>query len=117
MSSADPTPSSDAPPPAPTRKPPWKERLKQLIEEYGPIALVVYLGTSLLSWGVAVLLFSLGLQKVVGLSGAAETVGLVGFGYALSKLTQPFRIAATFALTPIVARLWDRLRRRTRSKA
>jgi len=83
-------------------KPSLKSKIKGLIEEYGPIALVVYLTI----FGLTVLIF------FVTISAGWETESGEGFTaklfavWAATKLTQPIRIAATFAITPIVSKWW-----------
>jgi hypothetical protein len=80
--------------------------LKKIMTEYGPIAPVVYLGIffSVLFtlWGG----ISLGWQP----TGVGANVGAFTAAYLVTKVTQPFRIAATIALTPLVARGIVRLR-------
>ena len=45
-------------------------------------------------------------------SSAAGTAGTLAAAYVATKLTQPLRIAATLALTPLAARLYHRAARR-----
>jgi hypothetical protein len=44
-------------------------------------------------------------------------VGSFTAAYIATKLTQPLRIAATLALTPLVARAYERLRPSARTRA
>lgn len=92
-----------------------KERLKALIAEYGRTALGTYFGLFFLvllgfaaafSWGFGGADW-LGAESVAG-------AGVLGAAYVATKATQPLRIFATIALTPLVARLVERLRPQTR---
>lgn len=82
------------------------ERVKALMAEYGPLALVVYLGTFV----VAMAGFSTALVLGAQVDSAAGTAGTLGAAWLATKATQPVRIAATLGLTPLVAKLWRRLR-------
>jgi len=53
------------------------------------------------------LAIALGMQVESAQGGA----GVLGAAYVATKLTQPLRIAATMALTPLVARLVERFRK------
>lgn len=74
---------------------------KEVLAEYGPIALGVYFAIFFLVLGGAWAAIAFGWQP----RGAAAGVGTFAAAYIFTKLTQPVRIAATLALTPIVARL------------
>jgi hypothetical protein len=79
--------------------------LKQVFTEYGTVALVLYLM-------IFVLVFAgvwLALKAGWAPSGAAGSAGTVAAAYIITKLTQPLRIAATVVLTPIVARVYERI--------
>src|SRR5690554_6744948 len=82
------------------------ERLKQLLAEYGRVALGTYLAIFVLALGG----FALALSQGLELAGAGNA-GVFAGAYVATKLIQPARIAATLALTPIVAAV---LRRTTR---
>lgn len=90
-----------------------RKPLKQLLTEYGRVALGVY---------VVIFLFVLvGSWTAVHLgwrsgSGTGD-VGAVAAAYLFTKLTQPLRIAATLVLTPMVAGVQDRLAGRRRTSA
>jgi hypothetical protein len=47
-------------------------------------------------------------------STAAGSVGTFAAAYILTKITQPIRIVATLALTPIIAKLYERVTGKTR---
>jgi hypothetical protein len=82
----------------------WRERL----QEYGAVGVITYLVMSVLVYtGFVVAIFAgVEVEGIVGESTVwfAAWVGL--------KLTQPFRVAAVLALTPIIAAGWHRLRGR-----
>jgi len=79
--------------------------------EYGVIALVLYL--------VIFALVLLGVYSAIraGWSpkGFAGETGTWVVAYLITKATTPFRLAATIALAPLVAKGWDKLRGRSRS--
>jgi len=78
--------------------------------EYGVIALILYL--------VIFALVLVGVYSAIraGWSpkGFAGETGTWVVAYLITKATTPFRLAATIALAPLVAKGWDRLRGRTR---
>jgi hypothetical protein len=82
---------------------------KQLLAEYGTVALVVYLAIFF------IVLF--GMWTAIGLGwrtdSAGGTVGTLAAAYLATKVTQPLRIAATVALTPLVAAAYERVTGRT----
>lgn len=90
--------------PEPLRKPPLGQRLKDLLAQYGPVALYTYLAIF-----VVVLVGSgLAIKLGAGVDGAVGWAGTLGGAYAATKLTQPIRIFATLVLTPVVARVLRR---------
>lgn len=85
-----------------------RKNMKQILAEYGRVAIAVYLVIF-----VAVLAGSYAAIRMGWKSeGAAGTAGTLGAAYLATKLTQPVRIAATLALTPLVARLHERITRK-----
>lgn len=78
-----------------------KAKLDALLAEYGKIVLLVYLSTSVVTFGGAMIAIKSGFQ----VEGAAEGAGLVAASWVFLKLTQPIRIAVTIVLTPIVAKI------------
>ncbi|MBN1605565.1 MAG: hypothetical protein JW940_02975 [Polyangiaceae bacterium] len=86
-----------------TRRP-LKERLQTLIVQYGQLALVVYLAI----FALVLLGFVLAIRMGIKVQGAGATAGTWAAAYVATKLTQPLRIMATLALTPLVMRLWPR---------
>jgi len=89
---------------APTQEPCYSqgvERIKALLAEYGRVALATYFGIFALVFAGFGLAIALGMN-VASVEGQA---GVLGAAYVATKLTQPLRIAATMALTPLVARV------------
>jgi hypothetical protein len=83
------------------------EKLKALVAEYGRPAIVVFVTLYVLTLGAILALIAGGFRPESMTGGAGVFVA----SYALFKLTMPVRIAATLLLTPLVARLWKRVRR------
>ena len=99
--------STDTPTPAPTRtatKPPLKERMKALMEDYGPVAFAVYFAI----FGLCIAGFMVAFRMGFKTEGTAGTAGTLGAAYLATKALQPVRILATLALTPPVGRFWLR---------
>ena len=89
-----------------------RRTLKQIAAEYGTVAVVVYLTIFTVVLLGAWAAISLGWKpKSVG-----GGVGSFTAAYIATKIVQPFRIAATLALTPIVAKVYERLRPSARTK-
>lgn len=90
-----------------------RKTLKHILTEYGATAVVVYLtiffAVLLAAWGA----IHLGWQ----LDGMTQNVGAFTAAYLATKVTQPLRIAATLALTPLVVRVMDRFRPRAEGVA
>jgi hypothetical protein len=89
-----------------------RQKLKDLLAEYGKTALVTYVAVLLIVFAG----FALAIAWGVHVESAAGGTGLLGAAYVATKLTQPLRIAATLALTPIVARVVRRFRGRNASE-
>jgi hypothetical protein len=85
---------------------PLKERLTNLLAEYGKVALYLYFAIFLLVFTG----FAVAIAAGVDVESTSGGAGLVGAAWLGTKLTQPLRILATLALTPVVARLlkWKR---------
>jgi len=82
-----------------------RKTLKNLLVEYGAIAVVVYLAIFFL------VLFGLWAAIKAGWepSGAMANVGAFTAAYVVTKVTQPLRIIVTLAITPLIARLLERV--------
>lgn len=85
-----------------------RKTLKAVLAEYGTTALVLYLVIFAVVLGVSYLAISAGWAP----KSAVGRTGTFAAAYIVTKLTQVFRIAATVALTPVVARLYERMRGR-----
>jgi hypothetical protein len=80
------------------------EKFKQLMEEYGSIAIGVYLTIFVLVIGG----FFVSFQWLSGTESAAGTGATLGAAWLATKGTQPLRIGATLALTPLVGGIFKR---------
>ena len=85
-----------------------RAKLERLLAEYGPVALAVYFTIFLLVLAGAWTAIHLGWRP----ESASGSVGALTAAYLATKVTQPLRIAATLALTPLVAHLHRRFTRR-----
>ena len=86
-----------------------RKTVQHLLTEYGAVAVVVYFAIFF-----AVLFgFWAAIRFGWRPSSAAGSVGAWTAAYVATKLTQPLRIAATLALTPLVAKGYERVARRT----
>ncbi|HEY9225928.1 MAG TPA: DUF1279 domain-containing protein [Gemmatimonadaceae bacterium] len=82
-----------------------RKTLKHVLTEYGTVALVLYL--------VIFTLVLLGSWIAIRAGWSPTSVGgkagTFAAAYIITKITQPLRIGATVVLTPIMARLWERM--------
>jgi hypothetical protein len=92
------------------KKPSVQERLKHLLEEYGPVAFGVWAVIALLVFGGAALALHLGMD----IQSTRGSVGTFAGAYIVYQVTKPLRLAGVVVLTPLVARL---LRRTPRGDA
>lgn len=83
-----------------------KEKLKTLLEQYGTVALVIWFTIFGLSIATFSTLLSLGFE----VEGAAGATGTLAGAYLATQVIKPIRIAATLALTPLVATWVARVR-------
>jgi hypothetical protein len=83
-----------------------KKTAQKLLAEYGTVAVVVYFTIffAVLFGFWAAIRFGWRPSSAMGSAGAWTAA------YIATKLTQPIRIAATVALTPLVAKGYERLR-------
>ena len=86
-----------------------RKTLKEVLTEYGAFALALYLVIFATVLGATYFAIRSGWAP----KSAAGKTGTFAAAYIVTKLTQPFRIAATVALTPLVARLYERMRAST----
>lgn len=89
-----------------------RKRLKQLLAEYGIVAVVLYFLIFFLVLGGVWIGIRAG-WKPRSVSGGLGTFAAV---YIITKLTQPLRIAATLVLTPFVARLYEKITGRSATR-
>ncbi|MEZ4315904.1 MAG: DUF1279 domain-containing protein [Myxococcota bacterium] len=80
-------------------------RYKDLLAEYGAVALGVWLTIFV----ITLLGFWAAINAGFEFEGTAGTVGKFGAAYGATQLTKPLRIGLTVVLTPIVARLKHRM--------
>jgi hypothetical protein len=73
--------------------------------EYGVVAVVLYFAIFFLVFGGVWVALRAGWNP----SSAASNAGTVAAAYVITKLTLPIRIAATVALTPLIARFYERI--------
>lgn len=91
----------------PVVRPPLKDRLKALLEEYGTVAIGTYFGIFFLVLGA----FAIAIQLGVKVESTAGTAGTLAAAWVATKLTQPLRIVGTLVLTPILGKLVQRIRK------
>ena len=94
-----------------------RKTFKELLAEYGTVAVVVYFTIFFGVWVGAWAAIQRGvdlraLAGRVGLSpnGTLANLGAWSAAYIFTKLLQPVRIGVTVLLTPLVVRLYERLR-------
>lgn len=105
--------ASDPPTGEPPGKPSLRQRLSELFAEYGRIAITTFI----VLWLVTLAAFSTAFA--VGLAPTTSTgvFGTIGAGWLATKATMPLRILATLAITPGIAYLVTRRRRRAEANA
>jgi hypothetical protein len=81
-----------------------RKSLQQILAEYGPVAVVVYFALFFLVLIGTWVGIHLGWQP----GSAAGNVGVFTGAYLFTKVTQPFRIAATLGMTPFAAKAYAR---------
>jgi hypothetical protein len=81
-----------------------RKTLKNVAVEYGSIAVVVYLAIFVL----VLVGFWAAIRFGLSASSTAANVGAWTAAYIATKVTQPLRIVATVAVTPLVARFFSR---------
>src|SRR5215813_4854329 len=89
----------DDAPAATAAKPPLKQRLSALFEDYGWIAIITYITISILT----IIGFSVAIWTGVKPSTETGVLGVIFAGWVLAKATLPIRILITLGLTPVVA--------------
>ena len=94
-----------------------RKTFKELLAEYGTVAVVVYFTIFFSVWVGAWAAIQRGvdlraLAGRVGLSpnGTVASLGAWSAAYIFTKLLQPVRIGVTVLLTPLVVRVYERVR-------
>ena len=91
-------------------------KFEALVREYGMIAVVTFFSLTVIEIAVIMAMLSAGvdIQPLVvwiqdwfgwDASGLMETAGYFGIAYAITRVLKPLQFAATFVLTPLVARV------------
>lgn len=80
--------------------------MKGIFAEYGTLAIVLYL----IIFAITLAGFAVAISFGVETDSAAGSAGTLAAAWLATKLTQPLRILATLALTPLVAAGLKRLR-------
>lgn len=84
-----------------------KKSLKEVLSEYGAIAVVVYL----VLFAVVLIGSFFAIRFGWTAKSAAGTAGIWTAAYIVTKITQPFRIAATVLFSALIGRMWERRRK------
>ncbi len=88
-----------------------RDKLKLLLQEYGRMAIWVYL----VLWLVVLAGFTIALSVGFNVkSVSASGMGVLGGAWLATKLTQPLRIAGTLGLTPAISTALKKWRGRTK---
>ncbi len=109
-------------PPAPARKPTARQRLEDMMNRYGPVAVGTWFAIFFSSIAGFVGAMELGLDidgfvgwmiRTFGMDearwgGITAGTGKLAVAYGLTQLIKPLRIALFVVLTPVVARLLGR---------
>jgi hypothetical protein len=82
-----------------------KKNFQALLAEYGAVFVVVYFAIFFAVLGA----FWVGISTGWRPASAVGNVGAFTAAYLATKVTQPIRIAASVALTPLVARLYEKV--------
>jgi len=85
-----------------------RAKLKLLLEEYGRVAIWVYL----VIWLTVLAGFAIAISAGFNVNGGPAGMGVLGAAWVATKLTQPLRIGATLLLTPAVAAVHTKWRDR-----
>jgi hypothetical protein len=85
-----------------------REKLKLLLEEYGRLAIWVYL----VLWLSVLAGFAVAISTGFKADSGAAGLGVLGAAWVATKLTQPLRIGATLLLTPAISAVWKKWRAR-----
>lgn len=84
-----------------------RKTLKQVLAEYGAIAVVLYLSIFAVVFVGSYFAIRLGWTP----GSVAGNAGAWTAAYIVTKITQPLRIAVTVLLTTFIGRVWERRRK------
>jgi hypothetical protein len=88
-----------------------RDKLKLLLEEYGRMAIWVYL----VIWLVVLAGFALAISTGFNVKSVSTSgLGVLGAAWLATKLTQPLRIAGTLVLTPAISTVLKKWRARSK---
>jgi threonine synthase len=87
------------------------EKFRNLMVEYGVIALVVHY----VIFAIVIIGFWFAIKSGWRASSASGSAGTWAAAYIAAKITQPLRIIATVAVTPLIARFYETLVSRRKS--
>jgi hypothetical protein len=87
-----------------------RKTIQNMLVEYGAVAVVVYFVIFFLVIFAFWATIRFGWQP----ASVAGTMGVWTAAYIATKLTQPLRVIATLAITPLVAKMYERITGRTR---
>lgn len=97
-----------------------RKTFKNLLVEYGAVAVVVYFAIFFLVWFGFWAAIRFGWELPDSVTGRFKVVANAGtwvVAYFATKVTQPLRIAATLAITPFIAKLYERIASRWKAHA
>ncbi len=80
------------------------KKIKELAAEYGSWAVGIYLSI----FALVISGFAIAIKLGFDPEGTTGNLGTLGAAWLATKATQPLRIAATVALTPLLAKLFGR---------
>jgi len=83
-----------------------RKTLSHVFTEYGAVALILYLTIFFLVFAGVWLALQAGWSP----TSTTGKAGGVAAAYIITKLTQPLRIGATVLLTPLLAKVYERIR-------
>jgi hypothetical protein len=83
-----------------------KQRLERVLEDYGWIAVGIYLSTLV----IGMVGFSIAIRWGFEVEGVGAEVGTLAAAYAATKALTPLRILVTLALAPPIGAVWHRIR-------
>lgn len=89
-----------------------RKKIENLIATHGVVAVVAFTAINLTIFAVVLCGFALAIHSGFDVESTAGTAGTWAAAYVATKVTQPIRLAVSFALTLLVAPVLSRARRR-----